>query len=43
MTDAAALEDIAINGLIFNPLKGFVLSEKDVDVNYIIALKKPES
>ncbi|PWW39244.1 3-demethylubiquinone-9 3-methyltransferase [Idiomarina loihiensis] len=43
MTDAAGLEDIAINGLIFNPLKGFVLSEKDVDVNYIIALKKPES
>ena len=42
MTDKAALEDIAINGLIFHPLKGFVLSDKDVDVNYIVALKKPE-
>jgi len=42
MTDKASLEDIAINGLIFHPLKGFVLSEKDVDVNYIVALKKPE-
>ncbi|MGM7317687.1 bifunctional 2-polyprenyl-6-hydroxyphenol methylase/3-demethylubiquinol 3-O-methyltransferase UbiG [Idiomarina sp. ST10R2A5] len=42
MTDKATLEDIAINGLIFHPLKGFVLSDKDVDVNYIVALKKPE-
>jgi len=42
MTDKAALEDIAINGLIFHPLKGFVLSDEDVDVNYIVALKKPE-
>ncbi|KPD22566.1 bifunctional 2-polyprenyl-6-hydroxyphenol methylase/3-demethylubiquinol 3-O-methyltransferase UbiG [Idiomarina abyssalis] len=42
MTDKAALEDIAINGLVFHPLKGFVLSDKDVDVNYIVALKKPE-
>ncbi|MCK7458523.1 bifunctional 2-polyprenyl-6-hydroxyphenol methylase/3-demethylubiquinol 3-O-methyltransferase UbiG [Idiomarina aminovorans] len=42
MCDQAGLEDIAINGLIFHPLNGFILSEKDVDVNYIVALRKPE-
>ncbi|MCA1766953.1 MAG: bifunctional 2-polyprenyl-6-hydroxyphenol methylase/3-demethylubiquinol 3-O-methyltransferase UbiG, partial [Idiomarina sp.] len=42
MCDQAALEDIAINGLIYHPLKGFVLSDNDVDVNYIVALRKPE-
>lgn len=43
MTDRYQLEPQAMKGLVFHPLKGFVLSDKDVDVNYIVALKKPES
>lgn len=43
MTDRYQLEPQSMKGLVFHPLKGFVLSDKDVDVNYIVALKKPES
>ncbi|MTJ01160.1 bifunctional 2-polyprenyl-6-hydroxyphenol methylase/3-demethylubiquinol 3-O-methyltransferase UbiG [Idiomarina piscisalsi] len=41
MTDEAGLNEIDINGLTFHPLKGFTLSETDIDVNYITVLQKP--
>jgi len=41
MTDEAGLDEVDINGLIFHPLKGFTLSNTDIDVNYITVLQKP--
>lgn len=41
MTDRYGLQARAINGIVYNPLHGFKLSQTDVDVNYIVALTKP--
>ena len=42
MTDSCQLQPVTINGIVYHPLRGFKLSQTDVDVNYIVALKKPQ-
>lgn len=43
MTDAVALEARAMTGLHYLPWRGFFLSDRNVDVNYLIALQKRAS
>ena len=43
MTDRYGLHANAINGIVYHPLQGFKLSQRDVDVNYIVALTKPDA
>lgn len=40
MTDRCHLHAQAINGITYQPLSGFKLDAKDIDVNYIVALTK---
>ncbi|EAQ32399.1 bifunctional 2-polyprenyl-6-hydroxyphenol methylase/3-demethylubiquinol 3-O-methyltransferase UbiG [Idiomarina baltica] len=42
MTDAHGLQAMKMNGIVYKPLQGFMLDEHDVDVNYIVALHKPD-
>lgn len=41
MTDAAGLEAFAITGMHYLPWRGFYLDNNNVDVNYIVCLRKP--
>ncbi|MDN7124221.1 bifunctional 2-polyprenyl-6-hydroxyphenol methylase/3-demethylubiquinol 3-O-methyltransferase UbiG [Pseudidiomarina terrestris] len=40
MTDAAGAQAKAITGIHYSPLRGFYLDNSNVDVNYIVALRK---
>ena len=43
MASQNGLEPSAIEGLIFNPLKGkFQLSKRDLDVNYLMSFRTPQ-
>lgn len=41
MTDAVGLEALSMTGLHYLPWRGFYLDNQNVDVNYIVALRKP--
>jgi 2-polyprenyl-6-hydroxyphenyl methylase/3-demethylubiquinone-9 3-methyltransferase len=41
MTDAAKLEAQAMTGMHYLPWRGFYLDDSNVDVNYIVCLRKP--
>lgn len=41
MTDAAGLEPLAMTGIHYLPWRGFYLDSNNVDVNYIVCLRKP--
>ncbi|MGM0525381.1 MAG: bifunctional 2-polyprenyl-6-hydroxyphenol methylase/3-demethylubiquinol 3-O-methyltransferase UbiG [Pseudomonadota bacterium] len=40
MADNVGLQAETMNGIVYHPLKGFHLHPHDVDVNYIVSLKK---
>ncbi|MBY6062979.1 bifunctional 2-polyprenyl-6-hydroxyphenol methylase/3-demethylubiquinol 3-O-methyltransferase UbiG [Pseudidiomarina sediminum] len=43
MTDKVGLQATAMTGIHYTPWRGFYLDESNVDVNYLVALKRPES
>lgn len=43
MTDAVGLSAITMTGLHYLPWRGFYLDKQNVDVNYIVTLRKPDA
>ncbi|WP_417665145.1 bifunctional 2-polyprenyl-6-hydroxyphenol methylase/3-demethylubiquinol 3-O-methyltransferase UbiG [Pseudidiomarina sp.] len=41
MSDAAGLDPLAMTGMHYLPWRGFYLDQTNVDVNYIVCLRKP--